>query len=353
MKATTIFIKVLLYSFVSLCLYPSIVIGVHKASYYDILKVPKTADEKEIKKAYRKLAVKHHPDKGGDEEKFKEISKAYQTLSNPQDRAIYDQYGEAGLEMGAGPNAGSYSSGAGGNPFAGAQFFGGGGSGGAGSNPFQGFFSSSGGQGSQGQAFSFGSDGNIDLSEIIRQMMGGNDMGGGSKAQFSRGAQQQAQSKSYTRPIRCTLEELAQGSSKKLKLTFKGKEKIYAIPIKPGWKQGTKITYKGANGIPSMTFVVEELPHKFLRREGDNLHYTCWISESQTKGGIQVTVPLPTGEKYTRKIPKTADDAVPVLTNGEKLVIPSKGMPIKGNKENRGDLVIEFKVRRSTASRAT
>ena len=70
MKATTIYMKLLLYCLGSLCLKTSIVVAIHKASYYDILKVPKTADEKEIKKAYRKLAVKHHPDKGGDEDKF-------------------------------------------------------------------------------------------------------------------------------------------------------------------------------------------------------------------------------------------------------------------------------------------
>ena len=60
------------------------------SDYYDILGVSKTSSEQEIKKAYRKLAIKHHPDKGGDEEKFKEISTAYSVLSDPEKKKKYD-----------------------------------------------------------------------------------------------------------------------------------------------------------------------------------------------------------------------------------------------------------------------
>jgi DnaJ homolog subfamily B member 4 len=321
-----------------------------KKSYYDILGVSRKASDKEIKKAYRKLAIQHHPDKGGNEDTFKEISKAYQTLSNPDEKAIYDQYGEAGLEMGAGPNAGNYAFSTGGNPFFG--------SGTSGANPFQGFFS---GQGSSGpgfhtETFSFGGqDGNIDLSDLLRQMMGGSHMGGGNNNPFHQNQPKTSGSKTFTRPVRCTLEDLAVGTTKQMKLTFQGKEKIYKIPIKPGWKAGTKITFQGqfSTGLPTMIFEVEELPHKFLRRQGNDLHFVCWIEEGQTKGGIQVTVPLPTGETYQRKIPKVHSDdgkeSVPVLANGEKLVVHNKGMPIKGGPE-RGDLVIEFRVRRATTT---
>jgi DnaJ family protein A protein 2 len=64
---------------------------------YETLEVDKNADEKEIKKAYRKLSRQHHPDKGGDEHKFKEINAAYEILSDPEKRAAYDKYG---LEVG-------------------------------------------------------------------------------------------------------------------------------------------------------------------------------------------------------------------------------------------------------------
>lgn len=72
------------------------------SSYYDILGVAKNSSDGDIKKAYRKLALKHHPDKGGDQQKFKEISEAYDVLSNPEKRQQYDRFGKDGLEKGFG-----------------------------------------------------------------------------------------------------------------------------------------------------------------------------------------------------------------------------------------------------------
>src|SRR5882762_1636047 len=73
-----------------------------KRDYYEVLGVDRKADDEEVKKAYRKLAVKFHPDKNpGDkncEEKFKELGEAYEALSDPQKRAAYDQYGHAAFE---------------------------------------------------------------------------------------------------------------------------------------------------------------------------------------------------------------------------------------------------------------
>jgi DnaJ-class molecular chaperone len=73
------------------------VVASSSKSFYRILGVPKDSSANDIKKAYRKLALKHHPDKGGKEEDFKEISEAYDTLSDPDKRQLYDNYGEAGL----------------------------------------------------------------------------------------------------------------------------------------------------------------------------------------------------------------------------------------------------------------
>ncbi len=114
-----------------------------KRDYYDILGVSKSATADEIKRAYRKLAMEHHPDKhGGDDAKFKEVGQAYDTLKDDKKRAAYDQFGHAG-----------------------AQGFGGGGS------PFGG--GNSGGFGGNGQSFE-----GFDFSDILNQFMGGNGFGG-------------------------------------------------------------------------------------------------------------------------------------------------------------------------------
>src|SRR6185369_15528200 len=85
-----------------------------KRDYYETLGVPKNASDDEIKKAYRKLAMKHHPDRNqgdgskGSEEKFKDAKEAYEMLSDPQKRAAYDQYGHAGVDPNMrGPGAGA------------------------------------------------------------------------------------------------------------------------------------------------------------------------------------------------------------------------------------------------------
>ncbi|MEO0415133.1 MAG: DnaJ domain-containing protein, partial [Verrucomicrobiota bacterium] len=80
-----------------------------KRDYYEVLGVSKGATESEIKKSYRKLAVKFHPDKNPDddsaEEKFKEIGEAYEILMDSQKRAAYDRYGHAAFSQGTGPSA--------------------------------------------------------------------------------------------------------------------------------------------------------------------------------------------------------------------------------------------------------
>jgi molecular chaperone DnaJ len=112
-----------------------------KRDYYEVLGVSKTASPDEIKKAFRKAAVQHHPDKeGGDETKFKEINEAYEVLKDQQKRQRYDQFGHAGV----GGNGGGY----------------------GGGNPFEGF----GGFGGQNVNFDFGDGG---LGDIFGQFFGG------------------------------------------------------------------------------------------------------------------------------------------------------------------------------------
>lgn len=133
--------------------------------YYEILGVSKSASPDELKKAYRKAAIKNHPDKGGDPEKFKELAQAYEVLSDPEKRDIYDQYGEDALKEGMGGGGGGH------NPF----------------DIFESFF---------GGASPFGG-------------------GGGS----SRGARRQRRGEDVVHPLKVSLEDLYNGTSKKLSLS--------------------------------------------------------------------------------------------------------------------------------------
>ncbi|CAK9149377.1 unnamed protein product [Ilex paraguariensis] len=96
--------------------------------YYHVLGVSKSASQDELKKAYRKAAMKNHPDKGGDPDKFKELSEAYEVLSDPEKRDVYDQYGEDALKEGMGGGSAAH------NPFDIFESFFGGGFGGGGSS---------------------------------------------------------------------------------------------------------------------------------------------------------------------------------------------------------------------------
>src|SRR3954469_21200942 len=91
-----------------------------KRDFYEVLGVTKSATEAEIKSAYRKLARQHHPDvdkSPGAAEKFKELSEAYQVLSDPQKKQSYDQFGHSAFANGAGPGGGGNPFGEGFNPF--------------------------------------------------------------------------------------------------------------------------------------------------------------------------------------------------------------------------------------------
>ncbi|GAY59163.1 hypothetical protein CUMW_192470 [Citrus unshiu] len=129
--------------------------------YYEILGVSKNASAEDLKKAYKKAAIKNHPDKGGDPEKFKELAQAYEVLSDPEKREIYDQYGEDALKEGMGGGAGAH-------------------------DPF----------------------------DIFSSFFGGSPFGGGS----SRGRRQR-RGEDVVHPLKVSLEDLYLGTSKKLSLS--------------------------------------------------------------------------------------------------------------------------------------
>jgi molecular chaperone DnaJ len=154
-----------------------------KRDYYEVLGVQKGASDDEIKKAFRKLAVKLHPDKeGGDETKFKEINEAYEVLKDKQKRQRYNQFGHAGV-------GGASSSGGGG--YAG--------------NPFEGFS----GQG-QNIHFDFGGGGFGDLGDIFSSFFGGGQ----------RGANQQNRGRDVETSVNLTFEEAIFGTTKEISLNL-------------------------------------------------------------------------------------------------------------------------------------
>lgn len=217
--------------------------------YYELLGVARDADEAALKKAYRKAAIKWHPDKNPGnkevaEKKFKEVAQAYATLSNPNDRATYDRFGEAGLKR-----AGS----------AGPSGFGGMGGMPGGIDPndlFSQMFGQMGGMPGGGiHVGGMPGGAGIDLSEVLGQMFGGaaGGMGG-------RGRQQAVMERKV---VRCTLEELYCGARRVE--THNGRS--FTLDIQPGWKAGTKLTFEEARVV----FEVAEAEHRRFTRRGNDL----------------------------------------------------------------------------------
>ena len=171
--------------------------------YYEVLGVAKSASEDEIKKAFRKAAIKHHPDKeGGDEAKFKEINEAYEVLKDQQKRNRYDQFGHAGV---GGASAG----------------------GGFNGNPFEGFDF-----GSQGAQFDFGGG----LGDIFGQFFGG--------AQSSQGPRR---GRDVETSVTLTFEEAVFGVEKKISLTLEDEcEHCHGSGAEPGHSLKTCPDCKGA-----------------------------------------------------------------------------------------------------------
>lgn len=314
--------------------------------YYNVLKVPKTATDDDLKKAYRKLAMKWHPDKNPNnkkeaEAKFKQISEAYEVLSDAQKRAIYDQYGEEGLKGQVPPPGAAGANFANGdgptvfrfNPrnaediFA--EFFGGG-------SPFG--MSGLGGMGGRG-GHMFGGFGNSEGA--FRSF--------GESVPFS-GPRKAAP---VENKLPCSLEELYNGSTRKMKISrniadASGKtlpvEEILTIDVKPGWKKGTKITFpeKGneqPNVVPAdLVFVIDERPHDVYKRDGNDLIVTQKIPLADALTGTTVT--LNTLDGRTLTIPCNE-----VISPGYEKVVPKEGMPIAKEPGKRGNLRIKFEVK--------
>lgn len=360
--------------------------------YYKILGVSKTANEDEIKKAYKKLALKYHPDKNKDpaaEEKFKEVAEAYEVLSDKKKREIFDQVGEEGLKGGAG--AGGHPGFGGGGGHGGqsfsytfqpgdarqtfAQFFGT-------DNPFAFFFESGGNgvgpsgghgghRGSGGQQQIFMDSDDMDTDHIFNMFgggLGGHPMGGAGRHGPHRSHTmhegpsgrkngvngQMKQDAPIEHDLFVTLEELLKGTTKKMKITRavigpdgtrRKEDKVLTINVKPGWKAGTKITFQkegdqNMNSVPAdIVFIIKDKTHPLFKREGSDIKYTAKISLRDALTGVDIRVPTLAGEKIPLRIPP--GDVVKPSTFKR---LSGHGLPHPKEPTRRGDLIVAFDI---------
>eukprot|EP00123_Amoebidium_parasiticum_P010148 comp19921_c0_seq1/m.24180 comp19921_c0_seq1/g.24180 ORF comp19921_c0_seq1/g.24180 comp19921_c0_seq1/m.24180 type:complete len:360 (-) comp19921_c0_seq1:378-1457(-) len=337
--------------------------------YYKILGIGKDATEDQIRAAYRKMALKYHPDKNkapDAEEKFKEVAEAYDVLSDASKKRTYDQFGEAGLKGGAPGFGGGYNFNPGDADHIFKQFFG--------NKTFADLLGGMNGSGFQSQSGGFGGMPGGMFTDFMD--MGGGGMGGmpgmggmggmpgmggmggmggmpgmGGMGMGGMGSPGPTQDPPIERDLFVTLEELYVGTTKKLKISKKvhtgssvrTEQKILEVNVKPGWKSGTKITFaKEGDQYPGripadIVFIIKEREHSRFQREGNNLIYTCKVSLLQALTGFSVD--LSTLDNRQLHIPVTE-----VVGPDYRKVVSGEGMPLSKNPQQRGDLILKFQV---------
>ena len=328
--------------------------------YYKALGVEKTASAGDIKKAYRKLALKWHPDKNTDgkaaaEEKFKEIGEAFSVLSDPEKKKIYDLGGEEALNGEPPPGQsghsqgfpGGYTRGFSTGGMAGGQAF-------SADDIFKQFFGS-------GDPFEARS-GSTSSSEDEENWSGFNRMGGGMRAMSGMGGMGSGMKRQAAQPTKApavdyvlyvTLEELYAGCKKKMRITRKIRDAATQqivnvsvdkeIAVQPGWKDGTKITFSnegddiqpGVVTPADIVFTVQTKLHNQFERDGDDLIYT-------------ISVPLANALQGTSSTIKTLDNRelsinLPYITPQTVKLIPGEGMKNK-KKRTQGDMKVKFNI---------
>jgi curved DNA-binding protein len=295
--------------------------------YYKILGVSRTADEKEIKRAFRKLAQQYHPDKNpGDKEaerKFKELNEAHTVLGDAEKRAKYDKFGaqwEQYERAGVRPEDVGWGS------------FGGGGMGGGRTRTvtpeeFEQMFGGSG------------------FSDFFQTLFGGG-MGGGMPGGMGGRTGQQYRQRgggfdSFTGmqeavnevPVQVTLEEAFHGSTRMVQMAD-GTRLEATIPR--GVKTGSKVRMRGAVGQGDLVLKVEVLPHAQFIREGDDL---------RVKAQVDLYTALLGGEAHVPTLDRPLVLSIPAGTqNGRLFRLRGQGMPHLKQPDQRGDLLAEINV---------
>jgi molecular chaperone DnaJ len=318
-----------------------------KRDYYEVLGVNKSATDAEIKKAYRKLAKKYHPDMNKDnpkaEELFKEVTEAYEVLSDKEKRKLYDQFGHAAFDEGVG-QGGAY--GAGGQGF-------GSGAGGFGGQGFRGGFSGGGGFGNG----SFHFEGNPGDGYQEYYYTGDNldDIFDG----FFGGAGKKSRSRSrdgedVLAKVEVSFEEAALGADKVIRFrTPDGREQSLQVHIPAGIDSGQKIRLKGkgmpgqnGGGAGSLLLEVTVQSKPGFERKGMDIYTTVEIPFETAVLGGETIVPTLNG-RVSCKIKEGTQ-------SGTKIRLKGKGIVSMKNPSQKGDeyAVIQIRVPRNLSADA-
>lgn len=260
------------------------------ANAYETLGVPKGASEEEIKKAYRKLASQHHPDKGGDTAKFQEIQSAYETLSDPQKRHQHDNP----------------------NPFGGQHF-----------------------------EFNFGGGNPEDIfQQFFRQGFGGNP--------FQHQQRQTRRNKDLRVNLQITLADTLTQQQRTISVqTTKGERFTVDVTVPRGVSHGTTIKYTqmGDNMFDSLTrgdlyVIINILPDQRFELHGVNLVTTLEIDSIDAIVGCEKIIQSVDGKEFNIKIPQGCQ-------YGTKFGIQGHGL-YQMNSEYRGDLIVNVLIKTPT-----
>ena len=264
-------------------------------SYYEILGVPKTASEDDIKKAFKKKALKYHPDHNENdpkaEEKFKEVNEAYAVLKDKDKKKKYDRFGAEGFRK-------RYTQ----------------------EDIFSGF----------------------DVNEILRNFgFGGGPRSSGFDDMFGSRAQGPRKGQDMVSELTVTFEEAAQGTEKTFTIDRGGRTEDTNVKIPRGIKGGKKLRlagkgYPGAHGGPpgDLYFKVRVLPHPIFKREGNDVVIEHPVNLSDALLGTTIQVPTLEGEKQV-KVPAGTQPLTKLRLRG--LGIHSRG-------GNRGDHIVKIIV---------
>jgi len=283
--------------------------------HYETLGVPRTASAEDIRKAYRELARKYHPDRHPDDkaaqEKFKQVTLAFETLNDPSKREMYDRYGSAFEGVGGG-------GGWGGGPFPGGGFPGGGGRG-------------------------FGGGGEIDLESLFGGAGGFAEMFGGGRTKASRGRRRTAAApgEDLTARITVPFRVAIDGGTTDVRLERPGGPETVSVKIPQGLPDGARMRLRG-QGLPGsgggpagdLLLDVAVEPHAAFRRDGDTLEVNLPVTLAEALAGARVDVPTPWGT-ITLTIP-------PGTSAGRRL--RAAGMGVRHANGAKGDLIAEVQI---------